>query len=131
MRSVKQSGTPSATTKQNQEPLPTRVQNVNPIEQLISRKIQEYYLSLRKEFYLPPHPEEREYGFLLFKEKLMVGHRAFPDPSVLLGAIRDLIHAHTYFSTAYYQEPTAAKEEKGWKGADLVYDIYADHIAVT
>src|SRR5438445_320866 len=128
MRSVKQSGTPSATTSQNHEPSPTRVQNANPTEQLIRRKFQEYYLSLNKEFYIPPHPEEREYGFLLFKEKFMVRHRAFRDPSVLLGAIRDLVPAHVYFSTAYYQEPTAAMEEKGWKGADLVFDIDADHL---
>ncbi len=101
---------------------------MNPTEQLIRRKFQEYYLNLSKEFYLPPHPEEREYGFLLFKEKFMVRHRAFRDPSVLLGAIRDLVPAHTYFSTAYYQEPTAAMEEKGWKGADLVFDIDADHL---
>src|SRR5437879_13418189 len=112
MRSVKQSGTPSATTKQNQEPSPARVQNVNPTEQLIRRKFQEYYLSLSKEFYLPPHPEEREYGFLLFKEKFMVRHRAFRDPSVLLGAIRDLLPAHTYFSTSYSKTPTAASADK-------------------
>src|SRR6266581_3703727 len=128
MRSVKQSETPSATTNQNHEPSPTKVQNANPTEQLIRRKFQEYYLSLNKEFYIPPHPEEREYGFLLFKEKFMVRHRAFRDPSVLSGAIRDLVPAHVYFSTAYYQEPTAAMEEKGWKGADLVFDIDADHL---
>src|SRR5206468_4145242 len=128
MRSVKQSGTPSATTSQNHEPSLTRVLNANPTEQLIRRKFQEYYLSLNKEFYIPPHPEEREYGFLLFKEKFMVRHRAFRDPSVLSGAIRDLVPAHVYFSTAYYQEPTAAMEEKGWEGADLVFDIDADHL---
>src|SRR2546428_12926611 len=128
MRSVKQSGTPSATTNQNHEPSPTKVQNANPTEQLIRRKFQEYYLNLNKEFYIPPHPEERENGFLLFKEKFMQSHRASREPSVLLGAIRDLVPAHVYFSTAYYQEPTAAMEEKGWKGADLVFDIDADHL---
>src|SRR2546428_13081377 len=115
MRSVKQSGTPLATTRQNHEPLPTRVQNVNPTEQLIRRKFQEYYLTFRKEFYLPPHPEERENGFLLFKEKFMVRHQAFRDPSVFLGAIRDLFPAHIYFSTAYSKKPPPSMEEKGWK----------------
>src|SRR5439155_23416601 len=75
MRSVKQSGTPSAIIKQNQEPSPASVQNVNPTEKLIRRKFQEYYLSLSKKFYLPPHPEEREYGLLIFKEKFMVRYR--------------------------------------------------------
>ncbi len=58
----------------------------------------------------------------------MVRHRAFKDPAVLLGAIRDLGPAHVYFSTAYYQDPTASMEQKGWKGADLVFDIDADHL---
>src|SRR5260370_29855407 len=100
MRSVKQSETPSAITKQNHEPLPTRAQSVNPPEQLIRRKFQEYYLSLAKEVFLPPHPEQKEHGFLLFKEKLLVRHRAFRDPSILLGAIRDSRPEHVYFSTA-------------------------------
>src|SRR5438552_16740258 len=113
MRSVKQSGTLSATTRQNQEPLPARVQNVNPTEQLIRRKFQEYYLNLSKAFYLPPHPEKREYAFLLFMEKSTVRHRAFRDPSALLGAIRDLAPAHTSFSTPYSQAPRAAMPEKG------------------
>ncbi len=82
----------------------------------------------KKEFYPPPSPEQREYGFLLFKEKFMVRHRGFKDPAVLLGAIRDLVPAHVYFSTAYYQDPTAPMEQKGWKGADLVFDIDADHL---
>src|SRR3989442_578277 len=128
MRSVKPSVTPLATTRQNHEPLQTRVQNVNPTEQLIRRKFQEYYLSLDKEPYLPPHPEEREYGFLLFKEKFMVRHRGFKDSGALLKAIKDLAPAHVYFSTAYYQDPTASMDQKGWLGADLVLDIDAYHL---
>ena len=85
-------------------------------------------MSSKKEFYHPPSPEQREYGFLLFKEKFMVRHRGFRDPAVLLGAIRDLVPAHVYFSTAYYQDPTTSMEQKGWKGADLVFDIDADHL---
>jgi len=101
---------------------------VNPAEQLIRQKFQQYYLAHNKGFYLPPSPEEREYGFLLFKEKFMVRHRAFRDPSLLLAAIRDLVPAHIYFSTAYYQQPTAPMDEKGWKRADLVFDIDAYHL---
>ncbi len=72
--------------------------------------------------------EAREYGFLLFKEKFMVRHRAFKSLDTLLSAIRDLIPLHVYFSTAYYNNPTAPMEEKGWQGADLVFDIDADHL---
>jgi DNA primase small subunit len=101
---------------------------VNPTEQLIRQKFQQYYLSHSDSFYAPPSPAEREYGFLLFKEKFMVRHRSFKDRTLLLTAIRDLVPAHVYYSTAYYQEPTAPMNEKGWKRADLVFDIDADHL---
>ena len=58
----------------------------------------------------------------------MVRHRTFKEPRVLLAAIRDLVPAHVYFSTAYYDDPTAPMDAKGWKGADLVFDIDADHL---
>jgi len=114
MRSVKQSGTPSATTSQNHEPSPTRVQNANPTEQLIRRKFQEYYLSLNKEFYIPPHPEEREYGSSSSR-KIHGEAPGLPRSKCSLRAIRDLVPAHVYFSTAYYQEPTAPWKRKAGK----------------
>lgn len=58
----------------------------------------------------------------------MVRHRAFKSPGLLLTAIQDLVPSHVYFSTAYYQEPTASMDAKGWRGADLVFDIDADHL---
>ena len=58
----------------------------------------------------------------------MIRHRAFKDSDALLKAIRDLAPAHVYFSTAYYQDPTASMDQKGWLGADLVFDIDADHL---
>lgn len=101
---------------------------MNPTEQVIRARFQDYYLSQAKTLYAPPSPEEREYGFLLFKEKFMVRHRTFKGPVQLLNAIRDLVPAHVYFSTAYYREPSASMDQKGWKGADLVFDIDADHL---
>ena len=50
---------------------------MNPTEQIIRQKFQQYYLSSNTRLALPPKMEEREYGFLLFKEKFMVRHRAF------------------------------------------------------
>jgi DNA primase small subunit len=101
---------------------------VNPAEQVIRQKFQEYYLDPKRELAPPPKASDREYGFLLFTGKFMVRHRSFKDTASLLGAVRDLVPSHVYFSTAYYQEPTAPMEEKGWTGADLVFDIDADHL---
>ena len=38
--------------------------------------------------------------------------------------------AHSYYSTAYYRNPSAPKmEDKGWMGAELIFDLDADHLA--
>ncbi len=101
---------------------------MNPAEQVIRQRFQQYYLDLNRKMDPPPSPAEREYGFLLFGGKFMVRHRAFKDPASLLTAVRDLVPLHVYFSTAYYREPTAPMDAKGWTGADLVFDIDADHL---
>lgn len=37
--------------------------------------------------------------------------------------------AHSYYSTAYYDRPEApTMKEKGWMGAELIFDLDADHV---
>jgi DNA primase small subunit len=97
-------------------------------KQTVQRKFQEYYLRPNFKVVAPQSMEKREYGFLLFKEKFMVRHRAFKNTDSLVAAIRDLTPQHVYFSTSYYSDPTLPMEQKGWLGADLVLDIDADHL---
>jgi len=41
----------------------------------------------------------------------------------------ELVPSDVYYSSAYYEEPSASEMgEKGWFGADLIFDIDADHI---
>ncbi|MGQ9507193.1 MAG: DNA primase small subunit domain-containing protein [Candidatus Bathycorpusculaceae bacterium] len=40
----------------------------------------------------------------------------------------DFIPKDAYFSCAYYENPEAEMEKKGWLGADLIFDIDADHL---
>ncbi len=35
---------------------------------------------------------------------------------------------HAYYSTAYYSDPSVPMKEKDWLGADLVFDLDADHL---
>src|SRR6266852_2378974 len=98
---------------------------MDPTSQTISQQFQRYYLDQARKIPSPQNMASRDFGFLLFKEKFMVRHRAVRTSESLLGAIRDLVPAHVYFSTARYKEPTAAMEAKGWEGADLVFDIDA------
>jgi DNA primase small subunit len=71
---------------------------------------------------------ERELGFLLFKERIMLRHKSFAKISDLKLFLGDRVPSDVYRSCAYYENPTVEMDKKGWLGADLVFDIDADHI---
>jgi DNA primase small subunit len=71
---------------------------------------------------------QRELGFLLFKERIMLRHNVFARISDLKLFLGKEVPSDVYRSCAYYENPTAAMDKKGWLGADLVFDIDADHI---
>lgn len=71
---------------------------------------------------------QREFAFLLFKERAMVRHKSFASPQALRLFAKQRIPSDIYHSCAYYENPEAEMEKKGWQGADLVFDIDADHI---
>jgi DNA primase small subunit len=74
---------------------------------------------------------QREFAFLLFKERVMVRHRSFANPKAFTQNLKERIPSDVYHSIAYYEYPDADMEKKGWSGADLVFDIDADHIPTT
>lgn len=81
----------------------------------------------------PGSLEQREWGFVLFNpggtEMRMRRHMAFAGREELADYIRNLVPQHAYYSTAYYEKPDAGTmAEKGWCGADLIFDLDADHI---
>jgi len=81
----------------------------------------------------PTSLEQREWGFVLFNpgatEMRMRRHIAFSGREELSDYIRNLIPQHAYYSTAYYEKPDAGTmAEKGWCGAELIFDLDADHI---
>lgn len=96
-------------------------------EQFISEQFMRYYASWAKAVEAPPEISRREFGFLSFGGKNMFRHIGFDDVQHLRKYLTDYAPAHTYFSAAYYEAPMAAMENKGWLGADLVFDIDADH----
>ncbi len=71
---------------------------------------------------------ERELGFLLFKERIMLRHKVFRRISGLRSFLGEVVPSDVYHSCAYYENPEAEMDKKGWLGADLVFDIDADHI---
>jgi len=74
----------------------------------------------------------RELAFLQFGEQMMIRHMQFADEVSLRDHLVHKTPAHLYYSSAYYKEPQAPDmNKKGWTGADLVFDVDADHIPTT
>lgn len=91
-------------------------------------KFKEYYTARSEEIDTPTGLDQREFGFLLFDENTMFRHLGFRSSENVWDYLRVNAPAHAYYSSAYYKEPEAEMEEKGWQGADLVFDIDADHL---
>jgi len=71
---------------------------------------------------------QRELGFFLFKERIMLRHKFFSRINDLRLFLGETVPSDVYRSCAYYENPEAEMDKKGWLGADLVFDIDADHI---
>ena len=99
--------------------------------EFLRQRFTDYY---RKAVLISPSSlEQREWGFILFNpaspEVRMRRHVGFSGRDELIQYIRNLIPRHMYYSTAYYEKPDAGTmAEKGWSGADLIFDLDADHI---
>ncbi len=96
---------------------------------------------IRKEFrryYIKEGPRRvrelprREWAYIPFPpqgEASMIRHLGFEDYKTMRIYFIQNLPRHLYYSTAYYRDPKAPEmEEKGWIGADLVFDIDADHL---
>ena len=95
----------------------------------VQEKFLEYYTDAFQQSWMPNSSEKREFGALLFKERTMVRHRSFKRSDELRDFLCELIPSDVYYSSAYYENPASSEMgEKGWLGADLVFDIDADHI---
>ena len=93
-------------------------------------RFREYYRNA--ELSLPPRFTRREYGFLFFNRKYFLRHLAFRNKLEIKKFLIENVPRHAYYSTAYYKEPSnKSMEGKGWLGADLIFDLDADHIPET
>lgn len=79
---------------------------------------------------MPPRFARREFGFMFFDKNFMQRHTAFSKVADLRSMLQSKVPSHCYYSTAYYRKPGApTMEEKEWLGADLIFDLDADHLA--
>jgi len=91
-------------------------------------KFSDFYSNPSTAIPSPALLDQRELGFLLFKERIMLRHKGFSDISDLKLFLAEAVPSDVYHSCAYYENPEAEMDKKGWLGADLVFDIDADHI---
>jgi len=81
----------------------------------------------------PSSLPQREWAFVFFDPDYpdirMRRHLGFETREDAFSYIRGTAPAHIYYSTAYYARPGAGTmQEKEWLGADLIFDLDADHL---
>jgi DNA primase small subunit len=74
---------------------------------------------------------QREFGLFLLKNKSMIRHKSFRNKTDFKTFLTKNVPSDVYRSAAYYEEPELEMSQKGWLGADLVFDIDADHISTS
>ena len=96
--------------------------------EFVYQKFTDYYRDPSNVIPEPLLPAQREFAYLMFKERFMVRHRRFESIESFRAVLAETVPSDAYHSCAYYENPGFDMDKKGWLGADLVFDIDADHI---
>ncbi len=100
---------------------------IKTLEFLI-KQFSNYYRNNGNAITLPPQFEQREFAFFWFSREGALRHTSFASTEELIHFLSQEGPAHTFYSAAYYKTPDAPQMPlKGWQGADLIFDIDADH----
>jgi DNA primase small subunit len=87
----------------------------------------EHYFKHHDLIELPTEMAAREFGYIPFGGG-MVRHLSFKNGGELMAELVKQAPSSVYCSNATYERPTLQMDEKGWLGADLIFDIDADSI---
>ncbi len=94
---------------------------------IVIELFREYYRNAKLE--LPEDFVLREFAIQPFNSSTYIRHLSFQRKDDLLAFIEKNIPKHLYYSSAKYENPGLKDmESKKWLGADLIFDIDADHI---
>ena len=105
------------------------LKDIEPIKTIdyLKDKFQEYYKNAQ--IILPPRFTSREWGFLNWKGGIMNRHIKFSSRKEVSNYLSRVSPAHCYHSVAYYSDPNkTTMVDKEWLGADLIFDLDADHL---
>ena len=96
-------------------------------QRFLLRTFRKYYRANTP--FLPDRFTRREFGFMFFDKTFVQRHIGFHSADELHRFMESQVPSHSYYSTAYYRTPDApTMEEKGWMGAELIFDLDADHL---
>ncbi|MDG6917094.1 MAG: hypothetical protein JRM85_05815 [Nitrososphaerota archaeon] len=87
----------------------------------------EYYFHWASSIEFPVDIDGREFGYIPFGGG-MVRHLSFKNEGVAVAEILRQSPSSVYCSNARYERPTMPIDEKGWLGAELIFDIDATDI---
>lgn len=87
----------------------------------------EFYFKGTERIEIPDEVESREFGYMPFGGG-MVRHLSFKSRGEAIAEILKQSPSSVYCSNARYESPTKPIEDKGWLGAELIFDIDATDI---
>jgi DNA primase small subunit len=96
-------------------------------EKFVKNEFKNFYSKFNN-ISFPKEIEKREFGYFTFEQNIMVRHLKMKNQEEILKLIKSVTPLHIYYSSAFYEDPSAPMEKKGWNGAELIFDIDADHI---
>ncbi|MCK5039218.1 MAG: DNA primase catalytic subunit PriS [Thermoplasmata archaeon] len=97
-----------------------------PTADFVRQCVRSYYST--QQIPVVSHVQNREFGSIL-PGRSMWRHIAMRDMNALQDFLVTNCPAHMYYSSAYYEKPGARTMlDKVWQGADLIFDLDADHI---
>ncbi|HIA97756.1 MAG TPA: DNA primase catalytic subunit PriS, partial [Marine Group III euryarchaeote] len=105
------------------------LKDIEPIKtkDFLKEKFKDYYKDA--EITLPPRFTSREWGFLSWRGGIMNRHVKFKSTKEISDYLARVAPAHCYHSVAYYEDPGKnTMIDKQWQGADLIFDLDADHL---
>lgn len=92
------------------------------------RKVfKEHYFQRHDLLEAPRDIAHREFGYTPFGRG-MVRHLSYGSPGELAADLVKQAPSSVFCSNAVYSDPTLPMDEKGWKGAELIFDIDANDI---
>ena len=95
----------------------------------VRNAFREYYFKYNDLVESPSRINEREFGFMTFQTGMM-RHLSFNNIREVYATLIRNTPSDFYCSNAYYNFPANSMQDKGWKGADLIFDIDAKDLGL-